>query len=238
MESQVLNTARKTFFLENNPEEAIQLIKSFLEDPSEFSVDKRRAFGELAGLACEDQRHYDEGANIFASIKDHYEAGYCQMLKGSLDIAVKEWTNLVHERPNHWCITLYGLITGSLNSLPTCLQLRNHLEADIMHLVYAGQTKMVDNLLKYLDILSDINYEVYKFAGRSFLHSGLYDAAAPLLLKGQKILPNDPEIYYHLGQYYYAIGKNEDSAIMLHQCLLITPSYTPASDLHHKIHGR
>jgi len=47
---------------------------------------------------------------------------------------------------------------------------------------------------------------------------------------GQKILPNDPEIYYHLGQYSQSVGALSEAKSMYKHCLLLSPSYTPAKD--------
>jgi predicted Zn-dependent protease len=235
MHHQTLNLARKTLYIEGNPEEALKILSPMYAERDKLGFADVWPMIELMGTARSQRKEFDEATELYLSIKDFYEAGYNQMLKGNLDSAVAHWKNLIYERQNHWCVSLYGLATGNLTTLPTFLQIRNHYEADIILLARAGQKQLADNLILNISTLSDINYESYKFAGRAFFHVGDYEKAGWLLLRGQRALPNDPEIYYHLGQYYYAIGKMEESALMLQQCILISPMYTPAKELHTKI---
>lgn len=237
MAHEILNQARKALFIEERPNDTLQILKPLMEKRADLVFSEQRALAELVGLAYEKQQQYDEATEAFSVGGDLYQSGYCQMLGGNLPKAAEIWKNLLPERPNHWCLTLYGMVTGNLNSLPTFLQIRNHLEADIVYLSRAGQTAMAENILRYVDTLSDINYEVYKFAGRALFHAGRLDKAGLFLLRGQKALPNDPEVYYHLGQYYHSLGNNDDAALMLHQCLLISPTYLPAKMLHAEVHS-
>jgi tetratricopeptide (TPR) repeat protein len=234
---QPLNEARKLLLMERRYQEGLDALLPLWDQSSDMSFADYRAFIEMLGLAYAKLEQYDKATETFSSITDHYQAGYAQMLKGDMDQASALWRPLLIERQNHWCLMLYGMVTSSLNCLPTFLQVRNHLEADIIQLSQAGRDVMVHNLLNYVDIISDINYEAYKFAGRALYHAGRQTEAGPFLLKGQKTLPNDPEVYFHLGQYYHAIGKDEDARLMLHQCILISPNYVPARSLYSVIQG-
>ncbi len=237
MDIATLNQARKALFLEDQPDTALSLLAPLLESRADLSAEDERPVVELAGLCYERKHLFDQACDLFYSIMDYYQAGYCLMLKGHPEKATEHWKHLLMMRPNHWCLTLYGLVTSSLNCIPTFLQIRNHLEADIVHLTRAGQTIMTNQLLLYVDLLSDVNYEAYKFAGRGLFNAGRIKDAGPYLLKGQRILPNDPEIYYHLGQYYHAIGELKQASMMLRQCLMINATYTPARWLLDKINA-
>ncbi len=232
-----LNPARQLLLVEKNAREALDYLAPMLPHCDGISVAERKNLVELAALAHARLGNYDRASEIFMLNQDAYQAGYCQMLQDNMDAALDYWKRVVPLRNNHWCVTLYGLVTGRLNSLPTFLQIRNHMEADIMHLCVAGRQEMVRNIIKYVDLLSDINYEAYKFAGRALMHSGQYEEAERLLLKGQKALPNDPEIYYHLGQFYHIVDKPEEATLMLKQCLLISSVYLPARRLLQIISG-
>lgn len=236
-EEQILNSARQALFINHQPDSALDILLPLTGEEAlqRFSFGNRRALFELIGQAYEKKGQYDTATDYFMTIADYYQAGYSQMLKGDPDRAAQCWQPLLADRPNHWCLALYGMATNTLNMLPTFLQIRNHLEADIIQLSRAGQRMAVQNILYYLDLLSDINYEAYKFAGRALFHANRLDEAGTYLLKGQKILPNDPEVYYHLGQYYHAVGRLEEARMMLHQCILISPTYTPALDLHRQM---
>ncbi len=234
---ETLKAVQTALFLENNPTMALELAAPLLAERSKLSFSEERTLVEIAGLSEEFLQHYDEASRYFISISDYYQSGYCQMLKGSLHSALEFWKPLVMMRQNHWCITLYGLITNQVRSLPTFLQIRNHLEADIFHLIHANQMGMVNNMLQHVDFLAHTNLEAYKFVGRALLHAGQLDRCVEYLLRGQKTLPNDPEVYFHLGQYYFLVRQFEEASLLLNQCLLITASYTPARDLLDKIHA-
>lgn len=225
-----LNKARKALFSEKNPRDAIEILRPLMQSNQYSSLTKlaRRPFAELAALSHELICEYDLACGYFISIDDYYQSGYCHMLKGNLDKAFDYWKELLKIRSNHWCTTLAGLITGYLNCMPTFLQIRNHMEADIVHLIEANQDIMAFNIVKNSKLLSEINLEAYKFSGRALFNAGKIEESFPLLILGQKALPCDPEIYYHLGQYYQAVGKEKNACLMLKQCLLISPFYTPA----------
>lgn len=226
--NRTLNKARSTLLVEKKPDDALSLLLPWMQEQQKHSLLERRPLIELVALAYEFKQEYDEAASCFLSIEDFYQSGYCRMLKGDLESAFDCWKNLLAMRSNHWCLTLSGLVTGHLSSVPTFLQIRNHLEADVVHLVQAGQDLLVTNMMRYAGVLADINFETYKFLGRGLLNAGKLGEAGVLLLKGQQVLPNDPEIYYHLGQYYHALGNRTDALLMLQQCVLISPHYTPA----------
>lgn len=224
-----LTPIRDLFFKEKNPERAFREIQPHLK--ARLSPEEKRAVYELTGLMLRDMRQYAEAVKCYLAINDSYQAGYCEMLQGNLAAVRSHWGKTAQLRQNHWCVTLFGMISRQLMSYPTTFQIRNYLESDITSLIRAGQFEYLENLLVYCDFLVQINPETHKFAGRSLLHSGWLDRAGPFLLKGQKALPNDPEIYFHLGQYSTQRGLNEDARIMLHQCLLISPTYNPAKEL-------
>ncbi len=230
-----LQQARKALFLENNAQLALDCLEPLLADADSLDFADRRGVLELAGLSLSRLGYYDQATQYFSATGDYYQAGYCQMLKGDINGTLQYWRPLSTLRQNHWCISLYGLIMNRMSSVPTFLQVRNHLEADIIHLAQAGQTQWVDHIVNHADTLGQINYEAYKFTGRALYHIGRYEKAGQMLLLGQRILPNDPEVYFHLGQYYHAIGQPQDATTAIKQCLLITPEYIPALDLLAKI---
>lgn len=226
--------AQQALFLNHQPAEALSALaphltafrEGQLKDAAEI-----RFLITLAAMAHQESGQYGEAARLYESIGDDYSAGYAHLLMGNIDATRAAWTKVAQRRPNHWCVSLFGMVTGNPNSIPTFLQIRNHLEADILLLAAAGQTKMVQNIVFALEFLAGINYESYKYAGRALFHSGLLSDVEAILLKGQKILPADPEVYYHLGQYYAAVGRTPEAKSALQQCLMISGTYTPAQAL-------
>jgi tetratricopeptide (TPR) repeat protein len=183
------------------------------------------------GLILRAQKRFEESYGLYEAIQDHYQAGYCALMTGNIPMVQHQWGQVLQQRPNHWCISLYGMVTQHLRSYPTLFQIRNHLESDIANLITAQQNTFVKNLLLHIDFLSQLNLESPKFAGRALMHAGWLEDAGGFLIQGQKLLPNDPEIYFHLGQYSLIRRHHQEAHLMLKQCLLISPTYSPAKEL-------
>jgi tetratricopeptide (TPR) repeat protein len=225
-----LQEARDLFFKQRNAIRAEGPMKRCLKAPT-HSPEEKRLVHELMGLILRSEKRYEDAIKVYERIGDDYQAGYCALLKGDLKRVQKYWTPVLAKQPGHWCLTLYGLTTRQLQTCPTLLQIRHYLECDIACLITANRMEQLDNLLYYVDFLTQLNMEAPKLAGRALLNAGLVDRAGSYLLKGQGILPNDPEIYFHLGQYSAAQKSYNEARVMLKQCLMISPSYRPARDL-------
>ncbi len=224
-----IQEARDLIFRDKNPVKAEEALRPLMNKPT--SIQEKRAVFELMGIILRDQKRYSEAAKLYDDIEDFYQSGYCAMLQGQLKTVQQCWGKVLSVRQDHWCVSLYGLITGQLRTYPTIFQIRNHMESDISNLIAAKQNDYLDNLLKHVELLSQINLESPKFAGRSLMNAGLLNRAGAYLLQGQKMLPNDPEIYFHLGQYSFELNHVKEARLMLQQCLMISPTYRPASEL-------
>lgn len=231
MVQQRLNEAKKALLMEHRVDDALLLLHALFDERGELPPDITASVAQMLGWAYTQKADYDQAAQSFMEIQDYYQAGYSMMLKGDLAQTFELWKFLFTTRTNHWALSLLGMVTVRLNAFPTFLQIRNHLEADIHHLIRAGQTQMAHNIVYYVDILGEINYEAYKFVGRGLLNADCTEQAGPFLQKGQQVLPNDPEIYYHLGQYYAALGQYDEAQVVLKQCLMMSPVYVPAKDM-------
>jgi hypothetical protein len=197
--------------------------------------EEKRLVYELMGLILRSQRRFEEARAIYDKVADHYQAGYCALLRGDLPRVERHWSRLLEKHPTHWCLSLYGLVTNQLEAFPSLLQIRNHLESDIASFIAADRPDYVENVLGHVDLLMQINLESAKFAGRALLYAGWLGRAAPLLLQGQRVLPNDPEVYFHLGQLSLLQEHFPEARLMLRQCLMINPAYRPAEELLTKI---
>lgn len=231
-----LAPVRDQLFKAKRPEAAEAMLRPMLEQKG-GEPHERRAGLELLGLALRAQRRFEEAYSIYESMPDPYQAGYCALMQGNIPLVQKQWEQVLRQRANHWCISLYGLVTRQLRTYPTLFQIRNHLESDIANLIAAGQQTLLQNLLLHIDFLSQLNLESPKFAGRALMHAGLLEEAGPFLMQGQKLLPNDPEIYFHLGQYSQMRQHFQEARLMLKQCLLISPTYKPAIELLQQLPG-
>jgi tetratricopeptide (TPR) repeat protein len=224
-----IQEARDFMFRDKDPVKAESTLRPLLSKPQ--TLCEKRAVYELMGIILREQSQYAEAARIYQQLGDNYQLGYCAMLQGKTQQMQQAWGKMLAIRQNHWCVALYGLIHRQLRSYPTIFQIRNHMESDIANLIAAKQTDYLENFLSHVDLLTQINLETPKFAGRALMNAGWLNRAGKYLLQGQKTLPNDPEIYFHLGQYSALLNHVKEAKLMLKQCLMISPSYTPASDL-------
>lgn len=224
-----IQQARELFFRQKDPVQAEAALHPLLNKPE--TPAEKRAVHELMALILRSQLKFNDALKIYEGMNDFYQAGYCLMLQGQLHQVQQYWGRTLLKRNNHWCVSLYGLLTRQLATYPTLFQIRNHVESDIANLIEARQMEYLGNLLSYVEFLTQINLETPKFAGRALMHAGQYELARDFLVKGQKILPNDPEIYFHLGQYSMALKHYTEAQLMLKQCLLISPTYRPAKEL-------
>lgn len=228
-----IKPARDLFFVERNAPAAETSLKHFLSTPE--SPEEMQAVQELMAWILRAQNKFEEAYRLYLTLEDDYQAGYCAMLQGDLQKVQMHWGKILSKKPTHWCVSLYGMITGQLRTYPTLFQIRNHMESDIANFITANQLGYLENMLTHVDLLTQLNLEAPKFAGRALLNAGWVERAGPFLLKGQKSLPNDPEIYFHLGQYSVAMDHAKEARMMLKQCLLISPTYLPAKELLNQI---
>lgn len=224
-----LGPARDLFYKQKDAKAAEEALRPYLNQPK--TPEEKRAVNELLGLTLRQQKKFAHAGHIYEKMGDLYQAGYCAMLLGDLDRTRTLWSRLLAERQNHWCLTLFGMITQQLQAYPTLFQIRNHIECDITALIAANQLDYLEKMLSYIDCLTQVNLETPKFTGRALMYADWLDRAGAYLIQGQKALPNDPEIYFHLGQYSIALQHYQEARLMLKQCLLISPTYRPAAEL-------
>lgn len=229
---------RDAFFKAKDADKAWSLIQPQIARPDKaWPMPVLRAVFELAALILRARKDYPKAASLYVTIEDWYQAGYCDLLCGNLAGVQNHWMTVLKQRQSHWCLALYGLISQQLSSWPSLLQIRNHLESDIANLIDADQWTYLESLLSYCDMLVQLNLETPKFMGRALLNhdktqsDDWLDKSEKFLMQGQQILPNDPEIYYHLGQLYHRQKRYDEAVLMLKQCLMISHTYTPAKEL-------
>jgi tetratricopeptide (TPR) repeat protein len=215
--------------------EALDEMQSFIDEGGLLAPEQQISLYELQGQAYLQLSQYQEASEVFQRADNLYLQGYALLLKGEHDAAYAIWQPLLEKRPNHWCGCLQGMATFQLKQFPTFLQIRNFLESDIVALFEAGQLSVLKNILAHTDFMADIHYEAPKYVGRAFLNVGEYPKAQLYLLKAQKLLPNDPEAYFHLAQLYVKQGDVERARLMLNQCLLISPAFYPGLTLMREI---
>lgn len=209
-----------------NPQGAIDFIKNFIK---ENNVEDS-GIQHWLGLCYLEAAQLDNAIAAYLEIEGYYQAGFCELLKGNDTKANEYWLNIPVSEVQHWSNCLKTIIKGKIIETPTFLNLRNHLECDLGYLLKFKQETFANNILLLADRLVDFNMESYKFIGRALLNNGYSNASVKFLIDGQKLLPNDPEIYYHLGQYSLMVGARGEAITMFKHCKILSPSYTPADD--------
>ena len=171
----------------------------------------------------------------WAAAQQHYSyfkrwelAGLCAVAQNQLPQAITLWRQQLQHQPKAWPHSLQSLLQRNLQHWPSFLQLRCRLEYTLWVLYHSQQWPPLDLLLAYMDLLAQVNPEVYKLAGRTLLHCQQFSSAKVLLSKAQQAMVTDSENYFHLGQWYQASQQPSEAQRMFKQCLLMQPSYTPA----------
>jgi tetratricopeptide (TPR) repeat protein len=193
----------------------------------------RLAIVEMTGFAYLQAGEPQKAALCFAESHNPYQEGMAYLIANDLDKTHTAWTRLIEDHPFHWCLTIWGCIQADLDTYPSFFQIRNHLEGSIGQFFRYQRADLAEQLIAYADVMAHINLETYKYIGRALLnlndnHDATINRAEKFLLRNQKSLPNDPEVYYHLAQIKYAKGAVDDALVLCSQCLSINYAYTPA----------
>ena len=134
-----------------------------------------------------------------------------------------------------WGKTLSDILLGSLERFPTYFEIRNFLEIDLDFLLKNEKLDYVEMVLGSLELLSDINQEIYKFGARVMYENRLYKAAREYMEKSKKILYKDPELHFMFARFYLNFREYEEANFYINECIRILPDYFPAKNLKKEI---
>lgn len=137
-----------------------------------------------------------------------------------------------------WGMVLVSILNGYMKGYPTYFQIRNFLEIDLDLLLKNEKLHYVELLLGALEILTPVNQEVYKYAGRVMYGNKLYSAALKYFNKSKKIYYNDAELHFLLARYYMRVNDCDEALFYINECLKLIPDYYPANLLKQKIEER
>lgn len=222
-----LEEIRKLLLIENDYPKAIAL----LDKNSCTSNEEKR----LLAQAYYGQKEYLKASAIFNELGAKYEQGYCELLQGNTFQAREIWYLSPQSSPICWGRSLVGFIEDDIEDVPTFLQIRNYLESDLFNFLDVGKVEFVEKITSYQDFLAQIHPETYKYIGRALINKGFLNQGFDFFMKSQNLLPQDPEIYFHLAQYSYLVNSYGEAFEMIKLCLELCPSYMPATMLKNKI---
>ena len=163
------------------------------------------------------------------------EHAYIAIIQDELDVAGRVFQSLDSPRAS-WGEILVNLIKNRcITVYPTFFQIRNFFEIDADFLIKNKKIDYVENLLGALEVFSNINQEIYKYAGRVMYENGLFTAALKYFEESKKIFYNDPELHFLLAKYWIKFNNYKEADFYINECLKLLPSYYPAQILKSKI---
>ncbi|MFH0702435.1 MAG: hypothetical protein V2B14_02710 [bacterium] len=226
----IIIEARNEILVNNNPAKAII---SIIELPE--NIKNNALLKNTLALAYLENKNYIEAAKIYYELDEKYQAGFCELLLGNKDTARKLWFSAPNSSAICWGKCLIDFINLKVGQTPSFLQIRNHLECNIGYFIQANQLVYIENIIKCSEVLASINLETYKFIGRALMNHNFPNLAVAYLLKSQKIVPHDPEIYFHLAQYSYQTEAYQEGKNMILKCLSLNKNFLPAKKLLEKM---
>jgi tetratricopeptide (TPR) repeat protein len=229
--NKLINDAYIEILVNKNP---ARVINEFLQL---INVDKinNKTINNTLAFAYFENGNYQEASKIYLNSHNYYQAGFCELLLGNKDKARELWFNAEDSPVVCWSRCLIDMIEVRVELIPSFLQIRNHLECDLSYFIQAKKLDYAENVIQCSEFLSDINPETNKFIGKALMNNGFPNLAVNFFLKSKDVIPNDPEIYYHLAQYSFQINSFNEARLMLKQCLDLNQYYTPARNLLDKI---
>lgn len=183
------------------------------------------------GYAYYHSHQFEKAFEVFDGLKLGYQKGQCQLMLGNLEQAYDIFDKATPTSAVLWGRCLVELVQMKLSKPPSFLQIRNFFESDLNMFIECGKTDYAENLIRWNELLSDLNSETYKFIGKVLLFNGYYKLAKDYLTRSKDILPGDPESYYYLAHFYSKFEENEIAIKLLKQAIEINPEYAPAKGM-------
>jgi len=162
------------------------------------------------------------------------EHAYTAILCDELETAKQVFKGIDSPRAK-WGKALTDIISGYIENYPSYFEIRNFLEIDLEFLIKNEKIDYVEMVLGSLDLLADINQEVYKYAARVMFENKFYKSAEKYLQKSVDVFYNDPEIHFMYARFYLNTGNFKKADFHLTKCSEILPDYFPAKILKKEI---
>lgn len=162
------------------------------------------------------------------------EHAYFAILNSDLNLARKIFETVDSPRA-HWGLAFVDILKGYIEKYPTYFEIRNFLEIDLDFLIKNEKIDYIEQLLGSLDLLKNINQEVYKYTARVMFENRFYKSCREYLEKSKDIFYNDPELHFLYAKYYIKTREYDNADFHLDECLNILPDYYPAKILQKEI---
>ena len=127
-----------------------------------------------------------------------------------------------------WLMFLINFLYDNNFQEPTYFQIRNFYEQDLEMMFLYEQSKIINELLKRNNFLSNYNREIYKYSAR-VLHNNKYTEQAKILLKKSlEVCYKDPETHFLMGEIYEKTREIDNAKLAYQKALDACPDYMPA----------
>lgn len=223
MKEDIVKKANSALWLDRNPDKVLDIIQG------EHCHNKEEL--DLLAAAHFELGNIPKALNYYKLAGAHYQEGFCELLLGNEPKAKELWYSIPENSAVLWGRSLLDFINLEIKKLPSFLQIRNFLECDIGHFIRTDNLEYAENLISCNEVLAQLNLESYKFIGRALFNYGFLAQSYKYFEKSRKLIDNDPEIYFHLGQYFYSTNDTKECIKMLDKCVELNKEYTPAIDL-------
>lgn len=171
----------------------------------------------------------DKCEDFFKENNYQLEYGYCELLRGNVNVARKIFTPIREiDLRADWAYLFIQFMNNYIQFMPSYLQIRNFLEIDIGLLIKAGLSEAVENVINACDIFYRINPESYKFIARVLFNYDYPTLAKIFLNKGVENSYNDPELHFIYGKYHLLYKNDLLAKREFETCLNVLPNYYPA----------
>lgn len=162
------------------------------------------------------------------------EHAYLAILNNDLNTAIAVFESLDSPRAR-WGKALTGILAGFMEYYPSYFEIRNFFEIDLDFFIKNEKFEYIENILGSLQILSDINQEIYKYTARVMYENKLYNAALKYMEKAKQIFYKDPELHFMFAKYYIENKNYKLANYHIDECLNIVPTYFPAIEIKKEI---
>ena len=174
-------------------------------------------------------KDYKKAQDIFMMYQQWYYSGFCALLTGNEDNALKLWSiDYKNSISSHWGMCVLDLINLRANLRPTTFETRAFLEVYLNLLIENNFIEWAQNLVSMADFLNQTNPEAYKFIGRALYSNGYFELAISFLKKSLNIFSFDPEASLIVAQCYYLLGNIGDAVDVTNKILAVFEDYYPA----------
>lgn len=220
---------------EDKYDEALEIIQSIIGNPElleKVTPVHWQNIGDIYLMVCD----FTNAKEAYIKANNNIGIAFTLVFTKQLNEAKKVIKSLPDSPPKKWCNFLIGLFDGATwIQWPTFLEIRNFMELTIYLLLKTENQTYLNQILKNLKRLLDINLDSEKLIGYAFFHSGKSEEATTFLFNSLQRNSYDGEAYLVLGKLFMQKGLMRDAMAMLENAKMLIPEHEPTIELLEKV---